>query len=430
MFCKLNPATKINGEIEVPGDKSISHRSLILSSIAEGKSEIEGLLEAEDCLRTMEIMRDLGVSIEKKGKGHYLVQGKGLDGLQEADNILDCGNSGTTMRLLTGLLASQPFYSVLTGDHSLRKRPMQRIIGPLCQMGAKIWSRSEGLAPLSIKGQKLKEVEYKLPVASAQLKSSILLASLKTKAETVIIEPGISRDHTERMLQGAGIDLEIKADRIILKEAAERKLRPFKIKVPGDISSAAFFIAAGLLAESGELLIKNVGINHSRSGFLEVVKAMNGKLKLLNKKEEGGEATADILVKASQLKGCQISGEIIPRLIDEIPIIAVMAVMAAGKTVIKDAEELRVKETDRIKAIAAEFKRLNIDVKENKDGLEIVGTQTVEGGIEVDSYHDHRIAMSLAILALNTKKGITIRGSEIIATSFPNFKELLLEVIK
>lgn len=426
---KVNPADKISGEIRVPGDKSISHRSLILSSIAEGESKIEGLLEAEDCLSTMGIMRDLGIEITKEGEGKYTVQGKGLDGLKEADDVLDCGNSGTSMRLLAGLLASQDFYSVLTGDHSLRKRPMQRIIGPLSKMGAKIWSRRDGLAPLSIKGQPLGAMEYKLPVASAQLKSSILLAALKTEAETVIIEPAVSRDHTERMLKGAGIDLEILEDRIILKQAAERKLNPFEINVPGDISSAAFFIAAGLLAAEGELLIKNVGINQTRSGFLEVVEAMNGKIELLNKRDQGGEPTADILVKPSDLKGTEVSGEVIPRLIDEIPIISVLAVFAEGKTVIKDAEELRVKETDRIKAVVTEFERLGIEILENEDGMEINGPQKVEGGIEVESYHDHRIAMSLAVLALNSKRGITINGSEIIATSFPNFKELLKEVI-
>ena len=428
MSYQVNPALKINGKIKVPGDKSISHRSLILASIAEGESKIEGLLEAEDCLSTMGIMRDLGIKITKENTGNYTVQGRGLAGLQEADNVLDCGNSGTSMRLLAGLLSSQDFYSVLTGDHSLRKRPMQRIIGPLSNMGAEIWSRKDGLAPLSIKGQKLQSMNYELPVASAQLKSSILLAALKTESETVIVEPAVSRDHTERMLKGAGVDLEIKKDRIILKEAAERKLSPFNIKVPGDISSAAFFIAAGLLADSGSLLIKNVGINQTRSGFLEIVEAMNGKIELLNQKDEGGEPTADILVKASKLKACEVSGEIIPRLIDEIPIISVMAVMAEGKTIIKDAEELRVKETDRIAAVVKEFKRLGIEIIENPDGMEITGVQKVKGGIEVESYHDHRIAMSLAVLALNTEKGITINGSEIISTSFPNFKELLAEV--
>lgn len=429
MTYKVEPAKKINGEITVPGDKSISHRSLILSSIAEGKSKIEGLLEAEDCLSTMGIMRDLGIEITKKAEGKYTVRGKGLDGLKEADDVLDCGNSGTSMRLLAGLLASQDFYSVLTGDHSLRKRPMQRVIGPLSQMGAEIWSRRDGLAPLSINGRQLQAMsEYELPVASAQLKSSILLASLKTKEETVIIEPAVSRDHTERMLKGAGVDLEIKDDRIILKKAEERKLKAFNIKVPGDISSAAFFIAAGLLADQGELLIKNVGINHSRSGFLEIVEAMDGNIELLNKKEEGGEPTADILVKPSDLKGTEVGGEVIPRLIDEIPIIAVMSVFAEGKTVIKDAEELRVKETDRISAVVSEFKKLGIDIIENEDGMEITGVQQPEGGIEVESYHDHRIAMSLAVLALNSDQGITIKGSEIIATSFPNFKEILEEV--
>jgi 3-phosphoshikimate 1-carboxyvinyltransferase len=426
---KVNPADKISGEIRVPGDKSISHRSLILSSIAEGESKIEGLLEAEDCLSTMGIMRDLGVEITKEQKGKYTVQGKGLNGLEEAGNVLDCGNSGTSMRLLAGLLASQDFYSVLTGDHSLRKRPMQRIIGPLSEMGAKIWSRRDGLAPLSIKGQQLECMQYELPVASAQLKSSILLAALKTEAETVIIEPAVSRDHTERMLKGAGIDLEILEDRIILKQAEKRSLKPFEIKVPGDISSAAFFIAAGLLAAEGELLIKNVGINQTRSGFLEVIEAMNGKIELLNKRDQGGEPTADILVKPSNLEGTEVSGEVIPRLIDEIPIISVLAVFAEGKTVIKDAEELRVKETDRIKAVVNEFRRLGIEIGENEDGMEIKGPQQVEGGIEVESYHDHRIAMSLAVMALNSKEGIAINGSEIIATSFPNFKELLAEVI-
>ena len=430
MEYQVNPAKKINGEIKVPGDKSISHRSLILASIAEGESRIEGLLEAEDCLSTMGIMRDLGIEIKKEDIGEYIVQGKGLDGLEEADDVLDCGNSGTSMRLLAGLLASQDFYSVLTGDHSLRKRPMQRIIGPLSRMGAQIWSRRDGLAPLSIKGQKLKAVEYKLPVASAQLKSSILLAALKTKSETVIIEPAVSRDHTERMLQGAGLDLEILADRIILKEAAARKLNPFQIKVPGDISSASFFTAAGLLADEGELLIKNVGINQTRSGFLEVVEAMNGRIELLNKRDQGGEPTADILVKPSKLQGTEVSGGVIPRLIDEIPIISVLAVFAEGRTIIKDAEELRVKETDRIKAVVTEFKKLGIEIIENEDGMEISGPQTVKGGIELESYHDHRIAMSLAVLALNTENGITIKGSEIIATSFPNFKELLAEVIR
>lgn len=428
MSYKVNPSKKITGEIEIPGDKSISHRSLILSSLAEGESRIEGLLEADDCQQTMEIMRNLGVKITKKAEGSYSIQGRGLNGLKEADKTLDCGNSGTTMRLLTGLLASQDFYSVLRGDHSLHQRPMARIIEPLSKMGAKIWSRQDGLAPLSIKGQNLKALEYKLPVASAQLKSSILLAALKTENETVIIEPAISRDHTERMLKGAGIDLEIKAKKIVLKKSAERKLNSFQIKIPGDISSAAFFIAAALLAEEAELLIKNVGINHSRSGFLEVVKAMNGKMELLNKREEAGEPTADILVKSSQLKGSEISGKIIPRLIDEIPIIAVMAVFAEGKTIIKDAEELRVKETDRIAAVVQEFKKLGIEVKENDDGMEIIGKQQPEGGISVESYHDHRIAMSMAVMALKTKKGLKIEGSEIIATSFPNFKELLTEV--
>jgi len=428
MELKVERKRSIEGEIKVPGDKSISHRSLILSSIAEGESKIEGLLEAEDCLSTLGIMRKLGIEISKEAEGSYTVQGKGLDGLEESDDVLDCGNSGTSMRLLSGLLASQNFYSVLTGDHSLRKRPMQRIIGPLSRMGAQIWSRKGGLAPLSIHGQSLSSLEYKLPVASAQLKSSILLAALKTEEETVIIEPAVSRDHTERMLIGAGIDLEIEDDRIRLKKSKHRKLNPFNIKVPGDISSAAFFITAALIAEEGELLIENVGINHTRSGFLEVVEAMGGDIELLNKKEEGGEPTADILVRPSKLKGTEVGGEIIPRLIDEIPIISVLAAFAEGETVIRDAEELRVKETDRIAAVAAEFEKLGIAIEEYEDGMVIPGSEEVEGGIKVKSYHDHRIAMSLAVLGLRTQKGLTIEGSEIINTSFPGFNELLQSI--
>ncbi len=428
MELKVERKRSIEGEIRVPGDKSISHRSLILSSIAEGESKIEGLLEAEDCLSTMGIMRKLGVEITKDGEGSYTVQGKGLDGLEESDDVLDCGNSGTSMRLLAGLLASQDFYSVLTGDHSLRKRPMQRIIGPLSRMGAQIWARKGGLAPLSIHGQSLSSLEYKLPVASAQLKSSILLAALKTEEETVIIEPAVSRDHTERMLIGAGIDLEIEDDKIRLKKSQHRKLNPFNIKVPGDISSAAFFITAALIAEEGELLIENVGINHTRSGFLEVVEAMGGDIELLNKKEEGGEPTADILVRPSKLHGTEVGGEIIPRLIDEVPIISVLAAFAEGETVIRDAEELRVKETDRIAAVAAEFEKLGIEIEEYEDGLVIPGSEEVEGGIKVKSYHDHRIAMSLAVLGLRTQKGLTIEGSEIINTSFPGFNELLQSI--
>lgn len=429
MNFQVQPAAKISGQIKVPGDKSISHRSIILAALAEGESRIEGLLEAEDCLKTLNIMRALGIEIVKIKAGEYLIKGQGLNGLKEARNILDCGNSGTSMRLLTGLLAAQDFYSVLTGDHSLLERPMARIIKPLLQMGAQIWSRKKGLAPLSIQGQKLKALKYSLPVASAQLKSAILLAALKTEAETVIIEPAVSRDHTERMLKEAGVNLEILADRIILKKSKKRRIKPLRSKIPGDISSASFFIAAAILAEKGELLIKNVGINPTRSGFLEVIKLMGANFEILNKKEEAGESTADILVKPSSLKAVEIKGEIIPRLIDELPIIAVLAVFAEGKTVIKDAAELRVKETDRIKAIVTEFRKLGIEIEAKTDGMVITGPQQVEGGVQLKSYYDHRIAMSLAVLALKTKQGLSIQGSEIIATSFPNFKKLLAEVI-
>ncbi|RCW85720.1 3-phosphoshikimate 1-carboxyvinyltransferase [Halanaerobium sp. DL-01] len=428
MDLKIEPKKKIKGEVNVPGDKSISHRALILASIAEGDSKITGLLEAEDCLSTMNIMRKLGVEVIKKSKGEYTVKGKGIEGLKEADDVLDCGNSGTSMRLLTGLLSSQNFYSVLTGDHSLRRRPMQRIIGPLTKMGAEIFSRRGGLAPLSIKGQKLTGIKYKLPVASAQLKSSLLLAALQSQEETAIIEPAVSRDHTERMLKNTGVDLEIGSGKIILKKSKKRKLNPFNIKIPGDISSAAFFITAALTAEEGELLLKNVGINYSRSGFLEVVEDMGGDIELLNVREEAGEPTADILVRSSQLKAAEISGDIIPRLIDEIPLIAVLAVSAEGKTVIRDAEELRVKETDRISAVVNEFRKLGISIEEFEDGMAVDGPACISGGKTLESHHDHRIAMSLAVLALKTESAVTINGSEIINTSFPGFAELLKSI--
>ncbi len=424
----IKPRQRLVGKTSVPGDKSISHRALILSSLAKGTSTIEGLLEGEDCLKTLKIMQDLGIKIQKKGEGCYQVQGKGLKGLKEPEDVLDCGNSGTTMRLLTGLLAAQSFYSVLTGDGSLRSRPMARITRPLAKMGAKIWTREDGLAPLSIQGRELTAIRYEQPVASAQVKSCLLLAGLFSEGKTIIVEPAASRDHTERMLKSAGVQLNINNGVITLENPEKIELAPQEIKVPGDISSAAFLIAAALMVEKGNLTIENVGINPTRSGFLTALDKMQANIAIKNTREVSGEPVADIEVSSSPLKAINLSGEIIPSLIDEIPILAVLATQAKGKTVISDAEELRVKETDRLAAIAKELKRLGADISEKEDGLIIKGPTKLKGGISCKSYHDHRIAMALAVAGLACQREVIIENSNIISVSFPNFLHLLEEL--
>ena len=432
MDLKILKKKNISAKITIPGDKSISHRAIIFSSLAKGKSKIKSLLEADDCRKTLQIMKDLGVKIHKNSSGVYIINGVGLYGLKEPKNILDCGNSGTAMRLLTGLLSAQNFYSVLSGDNSLRQRPMERIIKPLSKMGAEICSRKGFKAPLSIKGleanKTLKAIKYELPMASAQLKSSILLAALYAKEKTVIKEPALSRDHSERMLKAVGVDL-IKDDKLItLNTAKSRTLKPLQMEIPGDISSAAFFIVAALITEESKVILENIGVNYTRSGFLDIIKEMGANIEIINKRKNGGEEVADIIVKSSNLNAININGQIIPRLIDEIPIIAVLASQAKGKTVIKDAEELRVKETDRIKATVNELKKLGVNIKELADGMIINGPNKIKGGITVKSYHDHRIAMALAILALNTEKGLIIKNSEVIKTSFPQFLDIIKEI--
>ena len=332
------------------------------------------------------------------------------------------------MRIMLGLLAAQPFYSILTGDTSLRQRPMERIIKPLTRMGAHIWSRQGGYAPLSIRGSSLSGIDYKLPVASAQVKSAILLAGLYSDQRVKIVEPALSRDHTERMLRGFGVNLKKVGNHITLLPENNRKLYPQEIMVPGDISSAAFLITIGLITIDSQILIKDVGINPTRTGFLEVVKKMGGKITLLNRREVNGEPIADIEVKSSQLHGIKISGELIPKMIDEIPITAVLASQAAGVTVIKDAGELRVKETDRIKAIVSQLTHLGVDIEEQPDGMVIKGSNRVRGGIRVKSFGDHRIAMSLAVAGLVAEKEVTIINSDVINTSFPGFKETLFSL--
>lgn len=427
---KIYPCKGLKGEIEIPGDKSISHRAVIMASLAAGKSTVKGLLESEDCLNTVQAFRSMGVNITRKEPGNYIIKGVGLRGLKEPEDIINCGNSGTSMRLLTGLLAAQNFYSVLTGDNSLRARPMGRVIEPLKMMGANIWARSGNLAPLSIKGGNLKGIDYVLPVASAQVKSSLLLAGLYVTDKVLIKEPSQSRDHTERMLRSFGIEVINNQGVIQLHNNKDNKLQAINLLIPGDISSAAFFMVAGLISQNSEIILRNVGINPTRNGIIEVIKRMEGQIDYLQEKTIGNEPVADILVKSSSLKSVEIKGDIIPRLIDELPIIALLASQAEGRTIIKDAEELRVKETDRIKATVIELKKLGVDIRELPDGMEINGPSTIKGGLEVESYGDHRIAMMLAIAGLIANDKIIINNSRSINTSFPEFVDLLDDLIQ
>jgi len=424
----ITPRKQLQGTVTVPGDKSISHRSLMLGSLAEGTSTITGLLEADDCLSTLAIMRQLGVKITRTSPGSYKVEGQGLQGLKEPSNILDCGNSGTSMRLLTGLLAAQDFYSVLTGDSSLRSRPMARITDPLSEMGARIWSRQQGLAPLSIKGSSLRGITFHQPVASAQVKSCLLLAGLYTGEKTTVVEPAPSRDHTERMLQAAGVPLEIEDGAITLDASTPPRLEPFELTVPGDISSAAFLLAAALMVPDGHLIIKNVGINPTRSGILTALEKMGARLNIMNERKISGEPVADLEITSGSLQAIELSGDIIPSLIDEIPVLAVLATQAEGTTVISDAEELRVKETDRLAATARELNRLGAGVQEKEDGLEVTGPVSLTGGVTLKSYHDHRIAMAMAVAGLAADREVTIDNSRVISVSFPNFLDLLAEL--
>ena len=424
----ISPRQQLQGTVSVPGDKSISHRSLMLSSLAAGTSTITGLLEADDCLSTLAIMRQLGIKITRTDSGCFQVEGRGLQGLQEPKDVLDCGNSGTSMRLLTGLLAAQDFYSVLTGDSSLRSRPMARVTEPLSEMGARIWSRRQGLAPLSIHGASLSGITFHQPVASAQVKSCLLLAGLYTGEKTTVVEPAPSRDHTERMLQAAGVPLEIEEGVITLDASTPPRLEPYNLTVPGDISSAAFLLAAALMVPEGQLVIENVGINPTRSGILTALKKMGARLEIKNEREISGEPVADLKITSGPLQAIELSGEIIPSLIDEIPVLAVLATRAEGTTVISDAEELRVKETDRLAATARELNRLGAGVKEKEDGLEITGPVSLTGDVTLKSYHDHRIAMAMAVAGLAADREITIDNSKVISVSFPGFLDLLAEL--
>ncbi|PSB21623.1 3-phosphoshikimate 1-carboxyvinyltransferase [Phormidesmis priestleyi ULC007] len=419
----------LHGRIRVPGDKSISHRSLMLGALAEGETIIHGLLLGEDPRSTAECFRAMGATISKLNAEEVRVNGIGLGNLQEPEDVLNTGNSGTTTRLMLGILASHPgkFFTV-TGDRSIRSRPMSRVVKPLQQMGAQIWGRNENsLAPLAIQGQALKPIHYHSPIASAQVKSCILLAGLMTQGQTTITEPALSRDHSERMLRAFGAELSVDSETNSVTITGQARLKGQTVIVPGDISSAAFWLVAGAIVPGSDLTIENVGVNPTRTGVLEALAQMGADIALENQREVAGEPVADLRVRHSKLKACTIAGDLIPRLIDEIPILAVAATFAEGTTVIRDAEELRVKESDRITITATQLNLMGASITELPDGMEIVGGKSLRGA-EVDSHTDHRIAMSLAIAALNATGVTTIHRAEAAAISYPDFTATLQQV--
>ncbi|MBX6394338.1 MAG: 3-phosphoshikimate 1-carboxyvinyltransferase, partial [Alicyclobacillaceae bacterium] len=403
----VEPAPALSGQVRVPGDKSISHRAVMFASLAEGTSRIEGFLFGADCLRTVACMRALGVPIDVVGDA-VVVHGRGLDGLTEPNDVLDVGNSGTTIRLLLGLLAGQPFYACLTGDESIRRRPMARVVKPLQSMGARIDGRQGGgLAPLTVRGGGLRAIKYQMPVASAQVKSAILLAGMYAKGVTGVKEPVPSRDHTERMLHAFGAPLSRRSGFAEIERPA--RLQPFHMRVPGDLSSAAFPIVAGLIVPGSEIVLEGIGINPTRTGVLDVLQSMGAELEIEPEGEEAGEPTARIVVRTRPLKGTWVGGAVIPRLIDEIPVLAVAAAMAEGITEIRDAGELRVKETDRIQTIAAELRKFGVHVKELEDGLVIEGGGKLRGA-RCHSHGDHRIAMAMAVAGLAAQGETVVEG--------------------
>lgn len=408
----------LNGEVQIPGDKSISHRAVMFGSLALGTTEIHNFLQGADCLSTIGCFKEMGIEVENTGSV-VRVHGKGLHGLSAPTSILDVGNSGTTTRLISGILSAQPFESVVNGDESIQKRPMDRIIHPLSMMGASITSKhNNGCCPLSIKGQPLKGIHYDSPVASAQVKSAILLAGLYAEGTTSVTEPYVSRNHTELMLEEFGVPITVSGTTVSLSTATE--LQSQKIMVPGDISSAAYFIAGGLITPNSCIRIKNVGINPTRAGILDVCVAMGADITMENVKTGTGEPVADLIVKTSSLHGVVISGEIIPRLIDEIPIIAVMACFANGETIIKDAQELKIKESNRIDVMVKNLSAMGADIVGTEDGMIIRGGLPLHG-TTIDSKLDHRIAMSFAIASLLAEGTTTIEGAECVNISYPNF---------
>ena len=420
-FKKINA---LRGEVTIPGDKSISHRAVMLGDISEGTTRITNFLRGADCLSTIACFRKMGIDIEES-PDQILVHGKGLHGLQAPADILDAGNSGTTTRLISGILAGQSFESTLTGDASIQKRPMKRIITPLTMMGADVESLSgDGCAPLRIRGSHLKGIDYHSPVASAQVKSCILLAGLYADSVTSVTEPYVSRDHSERMLSSFGAAL--KTDGSTVSIQPEPRLMGQEVAVPGDISSAAYFIAAALLVPGSELLIKNVGINPTRDGILRICRRMGADITILNRREHGREPVADLLVKHSPLTGTVIEGAVIPTLIDELPILAVMAAFAEGSTVIRDAQELKVKESNRLDILVHHLSAMGADITGTEDGMVINGGRPLHGAV-LESHLDHRIAMSFAVAGIAAQGETEILQADCVDISYPGFYRDLLK---
>ena len=423
----IKPVNSLQGEIEVPGDKSISHRALIIGAMSKGKMNISNLASGQDCLSTIRCLESLGIKIQKEEDG-FAVNGRGSFGFQEPQNVLDAGNSGTTMRVLCGVLAGQSFNSVVTGDESLRSRPMKRVIEPLQKMGAEIHAHNNNqFAPIAISGKKLNAIEYALPVPSAQVKTALILAGLLASGKTTIHENIPTRDHTERMLKYLGINIASQNGSLVVSGQSEIESKD--IFVPGDISSAIYFIGAGLLVENSHIKIKNVGLNPGRIGALQVLKRMGAKIEIKNVKEVNCEPVGEIEVKTSDLKGTQILSEEISSLIDEIPLLAVLACLAEGQTTIKGAKELRVKETDRLRAIASELNKLGANIKEFSDGLEITGSAKFKGAV-VESFGDHRMVMALSVADLVASGETIVENAEVVDISFPNFFDILDSLAK
>ena len=422
MDLAVRRAARLSGEVTPPGDKSISHRALIFNAIARGQGQVHGLTTSADCLSTARCLRALGVSIPDLPAGvsvpAFTIAGAGKGGLREPVDVLDAGNSGTTMRILSGLLAGQPFFSVLTGDVSLRSRPMGRVIEPLRRMGAQIRGRArDTLAPLAIRGGDLKGISYRLPVASAQLKTALLVAGLHAEGETVIEEPSLSRDHTERMFAAMGADLR--------REGASVRIRPGELRsasftVPGDISAAAFWLVAACIHPNASVRVRGVGVNPTRTGVLDALRMMGAKVRVENERTEGGEPVADLVAESGGLRGIEVGGELAPRLIDEAPVLMVAAAVATGKTTFRNCEELRIKESDRIAVMAQALTKLGVRVEELPDGAIVHGGAALAGA-EVESAKDHRIAMSMAVAGLVATGQTTIRDAECVAISYPTF---------
>lgn len=412
----------LHGELMIPGDKSISHRSVMFASLAKGTSHIKGFLPGADCLSTIHCFRQMGIEIYQE-ESMVTVTGQGIRGLKKPKSILDCGNSGTTTRLISGILAGQNFTSTLTGDESIQKRPMKRIILPLTQMGASIASlRDNGCAPLQITGRPLHGITYHSPVASAQVKSAILLAGLYAEGETSVIEPSVSRNHTEIMLKAFGADVSCHDTTASVHHTDE--LFASNIEVPGDISSAAYFIVAALMIPNSDIILHNVGINPTRDGLLRAIEMMGGKIEILSIKNEDTEAIADLHIKSQNLHGATFGGDIIPAMIDEIPALAALACFAEGETIIKDAEELKVKESNRIKVMVEELSKMGAQIEETEDGMIIHGKHSLHSA-QIDSHKDHRIAMTFSILSRAIGQDLPIIDKDCVKISYPNFYEHL-----